>query len=648
MMRLLFALFFAVSYTVAAQTTPTPQVPHKMAFAGITLTIRDDARREIQKDVDALTQSPRHHNIKVERAKTYFPIIEKIFAEENVPDDFKYLALQESALIADAVSVSNAVGFWQFKDFTAMEMGLRVDKQIDERMNIASSSRAAARYFKKNNVYFNNWIYALQAYQMGAGAVMRSEKDSQPGARSMEITSKTYWYVKKYLAHKVAFEDMVKGDGQIKAMTYESQNKKSLSDFAREVSIDEEELKLYNKWTKSGDIPSDRTYVIVIPVKGNTGEIRLPDNTIASKAGETAKNSTSVSAQKESRRKVNGIPVTEARQGEGAAQLAARAGVAVGSFVKWNDLEHAGTLTAGQTYLLGKKRARAEKAYHTVAAGDNLWSVSQQYGVQVKKLKRYNRIESDRDIKPGMTLWLSARKPKDADKVPADTRPIEIDKSQTFAWGVDPNEGKTQMPIVTTTTPVTVVTTPTPASVRTVPSVDSVSETLADTVRTAIAAIDSARILLPDRVEASAPVDSTAVKQVVTEPMVIITVPDTHTVQPKETLYAIARQYNMGVMDLVNLNNLNLQESIKPGMVLRLKETAAAAVVENTPAPATPERVETTNNKPMTEVIHEVKATDTLYGIARKYGVTIKELTEWNNKKDFSLSVGEKLRIQQK
>ncbi|MBT1710158.1 LysM peptidoglycan-binding domain-containing protein [Fulvivirgaceae bacterium PWU5] len=645
MMRLLFALFFAVSYTVAAQTTPTPQVPHKMAFAGITLTIRDDARREIQKDVDALTQSPRHHNIKVERAKTYFPIIEKIFAEENVPDDFKYLALQESALIADAVSVSNAVGFWQFKDFTAMEMGLRVDKQIDERMNIASSSRAAARYFKKNNVYFNNWIYALQAYQMGAGAVMRSEKDSQPGARSMEITSKTYWYVKKYLAHKVAFEDMVKGDGQIKAMTYESQNKKSLSDFAREVSIDEEELKLYNKWTKSGDIPSDRTYVIVIPVKGNTGEIRLPNNTIASKAGETAKNSTSVSAQKESRRKVNGIPVIEARQGEGAVQLAARAGVAVGSFVKWNDLENPGALTVGQTYLLGKKRARADKAYHTVAAGDNLWSVSQQYGVQVKKLKRYNRIESDRDIKPGMTLWLSARKPKDADKTPADTRPIEIDKSQTFAWGVDPNEGKTQMPVVTTTTPVTVVTTPTPATVTTVPPADSVSETLADTVETAVEAIDSARILLPDRVEVSAPVDSTALKPVVTEPIVVITVPDTHTVQPKETLYAIARQYNLGVMDLVNLNNLNLQESIKPGMVLRLKETAPA--VENTPAPATPERVETTN-KPVTEVIHEVKATDTLYGIARKYGVTIKELTEWNNKKDFSLSVGEKLRIQQK
>ena len=43
--------------------------------------------------------------------------------------------------------------------------------------------------------------------------------------------------------------------------------------------------------------------------------------------------------------------------------------------------------------------------------------------------------------------------------------------------------------------------------------------------------------------------------------------------------------------------------------------------------------------------IHEVKPSDTLYSVARQYGVTIKELMEWNDKKDFSLSVGEKLKV---
>ncbi|MCX7637843.1 MAG: lytic transglycosylase domain-containing protein, partial [Cyclobacteriaceae bacterium] len=157
MNRITAFCLWALPLIIVAQP---PEVPHKMVVAGITLTIRDDARREIQEDVNALTRSARHFEIKAQRARTYFPIIEQILREERVPDDFKYLVLQESALIPDAVSVSNAVGYWQFKDFTALEMGLRVDEHVDERMNIVSSTRAAARYLKKNNYYFNNWIYA--------------------------------------------------------------------------------------------------------------------------------------------------------------------------------------------------------------------------------------------------------------------------------------------------------------------------------------------------------------------------------------------------------------------------------------------------------------------------------------------------------
>jgi membrane-bound lytic murein transglycosylase D len=88
------------------------------------------------------------------------------------------------------------------------------------------------------------------------------------------------------------------------------------------------------------------------------------------------------------------------------------------------------------------------------------------------------------------------------------------------------------------------------------------------------------------------------------------------------------------VMDLVNWNNLDLQEGIKPGQVLRL--TPPAEVAAKTEEPA------------QMNLIHEVKATDTVYSIARKYGVTIKDLMEWNNKRDFNLAVGEKLKIVKK
>jgi len=167
--------------------------------------------------------------------------------------------------VADAVSETNAVGFWQFKDFTASEMGLRVDSEVDERMNIVSSTRAAARYIKQNNYMFNNWVYALQAYQMGAGGVKRMVGDEDDGSRSMEITVDTYWYVKKYLAHKVAFEQAVGKEGQVRLSEVEITNSIALRDLASRLEVEETQLRELNKWVRKSSIPGDRTYVLVVP-----------------------------------------------------------------------------------------------------------------------------------------------------------------------------------------------------------------------------------------------------------------------------------------------------------------------------------------------------------------------------------------------
>ncbi len=611
-MKGLLALFFATSISVAAQP---PQVPHKMQFAGITLTIRDDARKEIQKDVDALTQSPKHHNIKVERAKTYFPIIEKVFQEERVPDDFKYLVLQESALIPDAVSVSNAVGFWQFKDFTAAEMGLRMDRDIDERLNIVSSTRAAAQYLKKNNFYFNNWVYALQAYQMGAGGVMKAVKDSQSGAKHMEITSSTYWYVKKFLAHKVAFETAVKGEGQLKMLTYETQSAKSLKELANEIQLDEQELRQYNKWTKSGNIPGDKRYIVAIPVVGNPSVIKLPETVSASINDQdqakpnsaTSKHPNVTAIPKEERKKINGIVAIRAGAADTPAKLAEKAGVNLSTFLKWNDISISTRITEGDYYLLGKKRNRASEAYHKVSAGENLWAISQQYGVQQKALKRFNKIESDREVKEGMTLWLASARPKESTMSTASGPVVEVDNAKTFNWSLD--GGQTQ-PVASTKQ--IVVATSTKDEPQQLP-------------------VDSTKTLQ---------IDTTPIKQVVEIAPIKIETPiiekkTEHVVQPGETLYGIAREYGLDVMELVRWNELNLQEGIKPKQVLKL--VGSQPVAEQQPE---------VKNTPGNE--HIVIGSDTLYSIARKYGVTIKELMDWNQKTDFSISVGERLLIKPK
>ncbi len=116
-------------------------------------------------------------------------------------------------------------------------------------------------------------------------------------------------------------------------------------------------------------------------------------------------------------------------------------------------------------------------------------------------------------------------------------------------------------------------------------------------------------------VVANVPASDGAVVDSMTAATVEVIVPEKsgeHIVKQGETLHGIAKMYNVGVMDLVNWNGVNLQVGIKPGQVLK------------TVAPATEESVVTPEKLPAIE--HEVKPTDTLYGIARKYNVTIKEL----------------------
>lgn len=524
------ALFFLGA---AVSNGQTPEVPHKMQFAGMTLVIKDDARREIQKDVDALTQHPYYFNMKVERAKTYFPIIEKIFLEERLPDDFKYLALQESALISDAVSSSNAVGFWQFKDFTAEEVGMRVDKDVDERMNLISATRGAARYLKQNNFYFNNWIYALQAYQMGAGGARRAVGDKHNGAKHMEINGNTYWYVKKYLAHKIAFENAIEGDAQLKLVTHVTGSKTSLKDIANEYQVDLETMEEYNKWARRGAIPDDKQYTVLIPQGAYDQNftklsISAPPTPILIETGVA-------SAVVAPSLFVNGVSVVMANPGDRITTLADRAGISLSAFLRFNDVSIDHVVIPGKKYFVEKKKRRASEAYHKVMEGENLWMISQTYGVQLKKLRKYNRLDQNEKVYASSMLWLSSAKPPKED-VPPQGEIVELDTDEEFNWGQASLKGT---------------------------------------------------ITSPEPVE---------------EPEYTVEGSENSDSQTNEALTVVSTT------------------SASPSTIVDFNE----------------------HNSP---IVHEVKSSDTLYSVARQYGVTIKELMEWNEKKDFNLSLGEKLRI---
>ena len=412
-----------------AQALDVPQVPPVIRFADMTLHLTEQAQRDIQADVDALYRSPKYFYMKLERVDMYLPIIEPIFAEMGIPDDIKYLVIQESALISDAISSSKAVGFWQFKEASATELGMRVDRQVDERMNIVASTVGAAKYLLRSNATFDNWLYSLQSYQMGLGGATRSLNDRYYGAREMRIDSDTYWYVKKFLSHLVAFRDAI-GKQPRSLMLYQYKNtaNKDLRNIAEEFNTEPDLLIEYNKWLKASRVPDDREYVVIIPVhleeapnllaesqatankqQKNQKKQSLEDKLFGEKQKEPE-----VSAAMRDKlvlAEVNGIRAAVARKGDNARDLAKAGGISVASFLKFNDIKPGDVLKSGQVYYFRKKKKKATVYRHVVAEGETLWDVSQKYGIRMDKLLQKNRMNERDGVKPGQVLWLRYIRP---------------------------------------------------------------------------------------------------------------------------------------------------------------------------------------------------------------------------------------------
>ncbi len=140
-----------------------------------------DYNKSVQSYIDVYTVRKRY----------YFPIIERIFAEEGIPDEMKYLACVESALNPIAVSPKGATGMWQFMYSTGREYGLKTSSYTDDRKDIEKSTRAAAKYFKKMDKKFDSWLHIIASYNCGPGNVNKAYKRS--GRKS------DFWEIYPYL-----------------------------------------------------------------------------------------------------------------------------------------------------------------------------------------------------------------------------------------------------------------------------------------------------------------------------------------------------------------------------------------------------------------------------------------------------------------
>lgn len=108
------------------------------------------------------------------RGALYKNLVQDILVQHGVPAEMYYLAMIESGFSRGARSSAKAVGIWQFMPSTARLYGLRVDREVDERLDVIRSTQAAARHLRELKREFGNWHLAMAAYNCGAGCVQRA------------------------------------------------------------------------------------------------------------------------------------------------------------------------------------------------------------------------------------------------------------------------------------------------------------------------------------------------------------------------------------------------------------------------------------------------------------------------------------------
>lgn len=254
------------------------EIPTTMSFAGeeVPLNIPDVFERF---DRELHINSYMHNStiFIMKRAGRWLPQIEQILKENGIPDDFKYQALIESALLNDT-SPRGAVGFWQIMEPAGKELGLEIRDEVDERYDPLKATAAACKYLKKAHEKFGNWTLAAASYDRGMAGLDRAlENQKVRSYYDLFLNDETARYIFRLLAMKEIMEHPSKYGFDIgQKYLYQpepvkyvevDETVKDLVDFSISNGTSYKILKRLNPWLRDDrlTVKKNRVYKIALP-----------------------------------------------------------------------------------------------------------------------------------------------------------------------------------------------------------------------------------------------------------------------------------------------------------------------------------------------------------------------------------------------
>lgn len=283
-------IFFYWFFSGNTASYQTYKLPSEISFAGQLVPLDDLKTYErIDTAFQILVHDQRGQiQVWMKRLKSYGDYIRAILREEGMSEDFLYLAVRESSLIACPLSSADARGMWQFIPATGERFGLKADFVVDERCNIEKATRAAASYLKQllSDEYFKgDYFLAMAAYNAGEEAIRKmiqfqANEKKNLGFFSSFTNNETGNYVPGIIALKVILEnpetygfENTDGFQKYEVEKYSAYLPKDIKirDLAYYLEMDFLDFKNYNphfriNYTEDNFLPKDGVFDFYLPI----------------------------------------------------------------------------------------------------------------------------------------------------------------------------------------------------------------------------------------------------------------------------------------------------------------------------------------------------------------------------------------------
>ena len=602
----------------------------------------------VRRHESKFASSAAYFNRTIERSRPYMYHISQEVAKRNMPAEIALLPFIESAFVTKAKSTVGASGLWQFMPATGRHYGLEQTPLYDGRHDVYAATDAALNYLEYLHGLFGDWSLALAAYNWGEGNVGRAVNRAraqglEPVYENLKMPAETRNYVPKLLAVRnivnnpqyfgISFADI---DNKPFFKAVDIDQPIDLSAAVRLSGISQAEFDALN--------PAFKTPVY-IPKIGR--KLLLP----ASAAATFERN-----YKKADRATLLSWDVYTPYADTDISSIAAETGMSTAEIKRLNGLSK-NNIAAGRSILVAKNNFSSK----TGGTPLNFAALDTDTNPNDNKLQTMPQMGTAAAVATAQPKLMPAPRtlPESAPVFTQTAPQPTVSATPVFTASAKPSPAPAAAPVDFTRA--TAPQLPDDLTVKTEPAAPAAPVVETAPVQTASAApapaeesgnadllmnfvqtsglqqADSASVQTAEAEaaersrQAKASAEARAKQKQAAEARALAAArtaaPATHKVAGGDTLFNIAKRYDMNVADLVAANNIK-GNTIHQGQILKVVASKGRAA----PAAVRP-------------VSYTVRQGDTLAEIARRFNVDVKDVRRWN-KNSTVIRPGQNIRLQ--